>query len=105
VQDVCSPQWRTIAHGRRLMSDSIQTSVWESHLRWCLRGFPLEAWTPKTDAVAVTSPGLKERRSCRLAIRSTTAGACRFQRFRSLFHAQQHPPRHDERGWFHDAHE
>ena len=28
VQDVCSPQWRTIAHGRRLMSDSIQTSVW-----------------------------------------------------------------------------
>jgi hypothetical protein len=43
--------------------------------------------------------------SCRLAIRATTAGARRFQRFRSLFHAQQHPPRHDERGWFHDAHE
>ena len=38
VQDVCSPQGRTIAHGRRLMSDSIQMSVWESHLRWCLRG-------------------------------------------------------------------
>ena len=38
VQDVCSPQWRTIAHGRRLMPDSIQMSVWESHLRWCLRG-------------------------------------------------------------------
>ena len=39
VQDVCAPQWRTIAHGRRLMSDSIQTSVWESHLRWWLRAF------------------------------------------------------------------
>ena len=38
VQDVCSPQWRTIAHGRRLMSDSIQTSVWESLLR-CGRPF------------------------------------------------------------------
>jgi hypothetical protein len=28
MQDVCAPQWRTIAHGRRLMSDSIQISVW-----------------------------------------------------------------------------
>ena len=30
VQGVCSPQWRAIARGRRLMSDSIQTSVWRT---------------------------------------------------------------------------
>jgi hypothetical protein len=39
------------------------------------------------------------------AIRSSIAGARRSERFSPLLQAEQHPPRHDERRWFHHSHE